>query len=144
MATVEVTNSHDYREPAERLWATFADPVIAATLDDRVTLVSMARQAGTVSSSYELDVAVGPLRMRQQVEVVEAVPPTLLKTVTSMQGRVAAVQTARIEPTETGCRVTWTVTMRASRLGAGPRRRRAKQELPKWLAAAEAASASGG
>ena len=71
-----------------------------------VTLVSMARQEGTVSSSYELDVAVGPLRMRQQVEVVEAVPPTLLKTVTSMQGRVAAVQTARIEPTDIGCRVT--------------------------------------
>ena len=143
MTTVEVTEHHEYAQPAERLWAVFADPVTAASLDDRVNFVSSTGEPGTVGSSYELDLAIGPLRLRQLVRVAEAVRPTLLKAVTSMEGRVVAVQTAHIEPTEAGCRVTWTVTMESSRMGAGQARRKATKELPKWLAAAERAAAIG-
>ncbi len=143
MTTVEVTDSREYAQPAERLWAVFADPVTAASLDDRVAFVSSTGAPGTVDSSYELDLAMGPMRLRQRVQVVEAVRPTLLKAITLMEGRLVAVQTAHIEPTEAGCRVTWTVTMESSRLAAGQARRKASKELPRWLAAADRAAAIG-
>lgn len=140
MSAVEVTRSYDYPQPAERLWDVFANPETAASLDERLTFVSSQGQPGEPGSSYELEVAMGPVRLRQHIEVERANRPTLLETRTTIDGRHVAHQSAAIAGTEEGCRVTWTVRTHASRLLAGNARRKAEKELPRWLAAAEDAA----
>lgn len=138
---VEVTESRDYPHSAARLWQVFTDPVHAASLDDRVALLGSAGAPGAVGSFYELDVAYGPLRLRQRVKVAEAAPPRLLRTVTTMEGHDFARQTAVIDATPEGCRVAWTVAMQPSGIAARRAQRKAREEVIRWLAAAEEAAA---
>lgn len=141
MTHVEVVRVHEYIGAPDRLWDVFTDPVKAASIDRRVTLVSSSGPPGAMGSSYEIDARSGLLRMRQRVEVMEAERPTYLKAATTMNGRVIAIQTTLIRPLSVGCQVTWTVTLESPRLMAGMARRKAERELPQWLeAAAEAAS----
>jgi hypothetical protein len=140
MITVEVERVHEYDGAADRLWDVFTDPVRAASIDRRVTLVSSSGPPGDVGSSYEIDARSGLLRMRQHIEVLEAERPTFLKAATMMNGRVVAIQTTLIKPRSSGCQVTWTVTMESPRLVAGIARRKAERELPRWLEAAAVAA----
>jgi Polyketide cyclase / dehydrase and lipid transport len=136
MTTVEVSRDHEYMCRADQLWDVLADPVKAASLDQRTTLISTAGPTGQVGSTYELDAASGLLRTRQRIEVVKAERPAVLEGATTINGRLVAVQTAKIQPTPSGCRVTWTVVITTPRLLASTVRRKAEKELPRWLSAA--------
>jgi carbon monoxide dehydrogenase subunit G len=138
LSRVKVKMKQTCRAPAEVVWRVIAEPVISATLDERVSLVATSGEQGTVGSTYELDVQAIGVLIRQYVEVVEAQRPHRLTAVTRMEGSKPVVQTAELvtEGTETTLR--WTATVHAPAWLADQTRRHMERELRPWLQAAAA------